>query len=264
MIHKPYYRIYRPFDNNSYEVKNWQYIEDVRNCDSKTQLIRVYQIIESEVINFFQYVEPNKKNENTFSLHLYHLLVKICIEIENNFKGIIQANDYNEDLKKCNITDYFNLNKYLKLSEYRTNSCYYDLLESDAPYEEWDTTSFKSLPWYQAYNSVKHNRETSLHEANLKNVLSALAGLYILLYAQFSSYADCISSKSILTITTKPTKEKATTTDIDKSIIVFPKNMMGYSFFAQPEWKDEEKYSFDWNVLAKEANPYQKLKILPS
>lgn len=261
MINKPYYRIYRPFYLNSEGIQQWSYIEDTRNCASKNQLIRVYQIIESEVINFFQYVEPNTKNEDTFSLHLYHLLVKICIEIENNFKGIIQANDYNKNPSNYDITDYFKLNKYLKLNEYRTNNCYYSLIGTEAPYEEWHTTSYKPLTWYQAYNNVKHNRETNLHVANLKNVLSALTGLYVLLYAQFYSYADCITSKNILTMTPEPTKIRSTISNIDRSMIVFPGNLMGYNFTAQPNWTDDEKYFFDWSIISKDVSPFEKLSI---
>ncbi len=37
------------------------------------------------------------------------------------------------------------------------------------------------LLWYQAYNEVKHNRQTDFMKANLANVLDAIASLFLVL-----------------------------------------------------------------------------------
>jgi hypothetical protein len=54
------------------------------------------------------------------------------------------------------------------------------------PFRYWNvllTTS--SLPWYEAYNKVKHDREGSFALGTLESVLNAAAALHILQIAQF-------------------------------------------------------------------------------
>ncbi len=43
------------------------------------------------------------------------------------------------------------------------------------------TCTFQSPHWWQAYNKVKHHRDSHFHGASLKNALNALAGLFVLL-----------------------------------------------------------------------------------
>lgn len=49
------------------------------------------------------------------------------------------------------------------------------------PFVNWEKSpNYHSPDWWKPYNSVKHERIDNYKEANLKNVLNALAGLYIL------------------------------------------------------------------------------------
>ena len=49
------------------------------------------------------------------------------------------------------------------------------------PFRNWSQKpSYKAPDWWKSYNSVKHARLENSQEANLKNVVNALAGLYIL------------------------------------------------------------------------------------
>lgn len=49
------------------------------------------------------------------------------------------------------------------------------------PFEGWNTNDKTSSPkWWGAYTACKHGRREHFYEANLKNVVNALAGLYIL------------------------------------------------------------------------------------
>lgn len=50
-----------------------------------------------------------------------------------------------------------------------------------SPFIEWKLLpEYKSPDWWSSYNKVKHDRVKHLREANLKNVMNALAALYIL------------------------------------------------------------------------------------
>jgi hypothetical protein len=52
-----------------------------------------------------------------------------------------------------------------------------------APFRSW--ASAQPLPWYQAYNAVKHDRLKNFPAANLENVLLAVAGLFVCLVTAF-------------------------------------------------------------------------------
>jgi hypothetical protein len=50
----------------------------------------------------------------------------------------------------------------------------------------WTSSSpTQSLPWYQAYNNVKHDREAHFKEATLVNALRSVAACAVMLAAQF-------------------------------------------------------------------------------
>ncbi len=54
------------------------------------------------------------------------------------------------------------------------------------PFEKWDDSKpTQSLKWYHNYNAVKHDRENEFSKATLLSVIEALAGLAILLKAQY-------------------------------------------------------------------------------
>lgn len=48
------------------------------------------------------------------------------------------------------------------------------------PFKNWAANPYNPPAWWPLYNDVKHKRLSNLREANLKNVVNALAGLYVL------------------------------------------------------------------------------------
>jgi hypothetical protein len=48
------------------------------------------------------------------------------------------------------------------------------------PFENW--THDHEPRWYEAYNHVKHDRDQNFKEASFKNLIEAIAGLFVLLY----------------------------------------------------------------------------------
>lgn len=252
MIHNPYYRIYRPFSEIALEKNFGQllYAENDRYCDERVQLIRMYKMLQSQVIDTFQYVEPVRDNENTYSLRYHQLYGNICAEIETNFRGILKANGYtrgNED--RWNMSeDFFKTNSALKLNEYILASYCYDISSFtgvNQPFATWNSVSYSPCPWYQEHNAVKHYRSIDFKNANLKNVLTALTGLYILLYAQFGFLVDSITNKNVMHVH-------------GEGLELTPfgvNNDMGYSFIQKPMWSDQEKYGFEWKLIEM-SNPY--------
>lgn len=56
------------------------------------------------------------------------------------------------------------------------------------PFQGWTPDApTESLGWYNAYNSVKHDREASLKYATLEHVIQAVVGVLVLAEAQFGA-----------------------------------------------------------------------------
>jgi len=111
------------------------------------------------------------------------------MELEANFKAILAANTYSKT-GNLNITDYYKVNASHCLSEYGVQFPYWTGVRSVwKPFEAWrvpaNPVTPHVLPWYQAYNAAKHDRAAELPQANLENLLYALAGLRVVLSAQY-------------------------------------------------------------------------------
>lgn len=253
MIPKPYYRIYRPYSINVSQPdrSSIPYTEDKRYCNDRIQLIRMYRLLQMQVIDTFQYVEPVNDNESTYSMRYHQLYGNLCAEIETNFRGILKANNYNVgDEDGWNIKkDFFKVNRALKLNDYEIQSSLYEISNMDIStkkkYGVWNLSTYTPLDWYKEHNSVKHYRSGEFSKANLKNVVTALGGLYILLYAQFGYLVDTISDENTLMCTTESGDE-----------IVISSNDMGFKLHQKPQWQETDKYDFKWDTI-KNAGPFK-------
>jgi hypothetical protein len=68
-------------------------------------------------------------------------------------------------------------------------------------------SSERRSPLVTAYNKIKHNRDTEYHRANLKNVLDAVAGLFVVcvyLYKEKAELGELVPSPAIL----RPSEER--------------------------------------------------------
>jgi hypothetical protein len=113
------------------------------------------------------------------------------------------------------------------------------------PFASWSTTG-NSPDWYQAYDASKHDRKDDFQQANLRNVVDAVAGLLVLLTSQFGN--EDFSSDP-------------------RSLILIGSNADGFTHatgslfrIKQPDnWADDEKYDFDWSKLKTEADRFRKI-----
>lgn len=162
----------------------------------KNTIWRYYQILEERFYNSIRYVELDISNFNTYSIEFINQIQTIGAEIDTVLKLMC---GFTPSCRK-NMTDYSNqiLQSYpdIKNHEVRTGNI------GIKPFESWDIeNSAKSLEWWNAYNYVKHARNENFKKANLKNVLSALMGLYLLEMIFFKKLADNEGVPDILTST---------------------------------------------------------------
>lgn len=143
-------------------------------------------------------VQPARATLSVYGHEIRNLLILAATEVEMHWRGILIANGRKNT---CSTRHYVNLAEPLKLLDYtvRFHSC--PDIGPVIPFAGWDSTApTKSLPWYAAYNGVKHNREFEFESASLGNAFDAVAACAALLVAQFGRGALTHELSSFLTV----------------------------------------------------------------
>jgi len=178
-----YYRTVIPTEDGYCSARN--YIINDNYAKNALSYIRAFELIQQDLINLFNYIEPDKGNLKCYSLNIYRLFVTTCIELEQNFKAILQENKLTNNNNNWNIKTYSILETTHKLSHYKVILPLYrsESFASRTPFEKWQDNG--SLLWYKAYSNLKHARIDNFKEATLENLLDAICGLLVILSAQF-------------------------------------------------------------------------------
>lgn len=118
----------------------------------------------------------NYGNSSTFSNEFVKQYQAICSEVDVILKTICKELG---DITANSMPAYTDLvlKKWGALSEQKVRMNTIEL----QPFKNWKSSPSYSAPdWWTPYNRVKHERLENFKEANLKNVMNALAGLYTL------------------------------------------------------------------------------------
>lgn len=255
---KPFHRNFRELvqsESSSYSSR--AYIVDKGYAKSPHHYTRAFLILQQDIRNLFEYIEPADTNLNTFSYKIYELLVRTCIEVEANFKAIFRENIFiptyvsgskagqQRTEKYWNIKDYELINKTHHLDNYFVEFPFWRGEKFKyQPFLEWQNSN-GSLAWYQAYNGCKHDRDEKFELANLENLLNAFSGLFVLLSSQFNCESFNPGGTSLSLQIDSYFEGKFGIGDYLK--IKFPTN-----------WQESEKYDFDWLDLKNEDTRFEK------
>lgn len=115
-------------------------------------------------------------NSGAFSNEFVKQYQAICSEVDVVLKTICKELS---GITANNMPAYTDLvlKKWKTLSEQKVRMNTIEL----QPFKNWKPSPSYSAPdWWTPYNRVKHERLENFRKANLKNVMNALAGLYIL------------------------------------------------------------------------------------
>jgi len=252
---KPFHRNYRGFAKGSSQsgYSEWAYIVDRDYSDSPEHYVRAFLLIQRDLRRVFEFVEPSNQNLSTHSFRIHELFIRACIEVEANFKAILRENIYSPtDLKgkdrkekDWNMTDYRKVNVTHHLAAYKIHIPIWDGLRATfEPFKQWETDS--ALPWYQAYNSSKHDRKVEFRKANFENLLNSVAGLLVLLSSQFKTQ-DFSPSSTLLEVET------------DNYYSTNPALGSFFHIEFPDDWSEAEKYDFNWCELGKQEERFQKI-----
>lgn len=136
-----------------------------------------YLLLERKFINTLNYVELSPQNYKTYSNEFAFLMQSIGAELDSFFK--IYCDFLPTDRKT--ISDYAAtmLQKDIGITTETIIIMGKDITLT--PFHNWNSaTASQSLPWWQAFDKIKHSRVQNCSGASLKNCLNSLAALYLL------------------------------------------------------------------------------------
>lgn len=134
-----------------------------------------------------QTIHPDGANLDVYGHAPRNLLILACTEVEAHWRGVLEANGSTSANKRFTTNDYVKVCSPLRLHEYTLAFNFYPWLGPQKPFERWlsSTSPTQDLPWYEAYNLVKHNREANFPKASLKHVIQAVAACAVMMVAQY-------------------------------------------------------------------------------
>ena len=240
-LRKPYYRIWRPFIDAKTHPRHCDYLRDPRNAKNASDLIRGYLLLEKELIRNFEFIEPCDAHLTSYSHQLYSLLLRASTEFEANAKGVLIANEYSPK-GDWTIKDYQKLDSAMRLSDYTVIvHAWSGQNRVVQPFKQWSSPA-NGLPWYRAYNKVKHNRADEFSSASLENVVNAIAGVFAILFSQFHIQSF------------HPVHTGMYFTDDDDDAISHSTSMFGIRLPST--WSVADSYDFDWDTLKASPMPF--------
>ncbi len=153
-------------------------------------------VLTRQLEHICQTIHPCSQNWDAYGHDIRNLLILTCTEVENHWRGVLRANGSSKT--KFTTQDYIKLCSPMKLDEYSIKFPKYPWLGEITPFKNWDGQSpTKSIPWYDAYNAVKHDRDTRFSEGTLGNIFQALSACYIMIVSQFGIIVDSTTSNDI-------------------------------------------------------------------
>ena len=222
------------------------------NAIATQNILSSYLMIKRDLLRIFGFLEPSRGNLKSYSHENYNLLLRACTEFETLAKMILKHNKYSID--KTDINDYRRLEGAMKLSDYTLELSGYEIpiLIPFARFSPSVKSPVTRTPeWYSAYTDVKHDRIGKFHQASLENVITSCSAIYVLISASLGFHFDYETSyrETRFNLDVGGTNVEGDTISIDKITLPF-------KTLTFPKWEAIERYSFDWQTLKLQSEPY--------
>jgi hypothetical protein len=181
-----YPRIARPIDQHPMQTPGF-YPGGARDRDAIAMGRGQLGVLVRLLDRVCETVHPDARNLSAFGHDIRNLLVLACTEVEAHWKGVLVANGVVR--KRYKTADYVALQDAMGLGAYSVSLPGYPWLAAFAPFKAWGTTGqpTQELPWYNAYNATKHDRENAFHEASLLRAFEAVCACVVMMSAQYGA-----------------------------------------------------------------------------
>lgn len=145
---------------------------------------REHNTIADDIERCFDVASPSSSNFEVFGTQFEKIIYFSCVGVESLFNKILadnQLNTYN-----AGTNTFVKLKPFLRIDEHRLKLVHYPWFPVFQPFDGWEASRpSASLAWFDAYNSLKHDKRNNQHKATMRNALNAAAAYYALTYAVF-------------------------------------------------------------------------------
>ncbi len=170
-------------------------VEDIRAGLQSTETaeqhaLQAVRLLLERLDDLFLYIEPTSDSLATFSHKTRELLILACTDVENSWASYLaDASVVPSSGSRFTTNDYVRLHQRLHLAEYRLSLKAHASVPPSQPFHGWNNANpTRSLPWYNAYNQTKHDRQAHFDKATLRHCIDAVAASLILFATRFSPY----------------------------------------------------------------------------
>lgn len=137
------------------------------------------RILLGKLEELFETVEPNSENLSTHGHKIREILLLACMEVESAWSAVLKENEYGSGAR-LTTRDYVKLSTPMFLDAYEMHLHSYPSFPEFTPFKDWDRNNpTQSLPWYDAYNKTKHDREENLKFATLEHAVEAVGAVVV-------------------------------------------------------------------------------------
>ena len=207
-------------------------------------------IIQRDLEKAFEYIEPCPESMSTYSYRIHELIMRTCVEIEANFKAILNENKFTPKINRfgqaiLNMEIYKKINVTHHLSSYEISLPIWNgPPRTIRPFKSW--VCGDAPDWYAAYNASKHDRQDEFERANLNNLINAAAGLLVVIASRFYTQ-DFLSGGNAVSF------------GLDEYHDMNPAIGSLFRIKFPDDRTDDEKYEFNWSELKNESNRFEKI-----
>ncbi|SFW42352.1 hypothetical protein SAMN02910409_2229 [Prevotellaceae bacterium HUN156] len=169
-----------PYSDSYDDISIWNYRKEYLSH------LRQLDLILEELKIVFRVLEPTIDNKEAYGNSLRNIILLSCTEIDSMMSKILKSNGVLVKDDRYSTNDYVKLKAAMRLNEYSLEFYEYEEMGVFSPYSLWNNQQpTQSLPWYDVYNKIKHDRETYLKLATLDNALASIAAYAIIIIAQY-------------------------------------------------------------------------------
>jgi hypothetical protein len=147
------------------------------------------KVLTRQLDRICQTVHPAEEMLSIYGHEIRNLLILACTEVEMHWRGILHANGI--DQARYDTRSYVKLQGAMRLGDYTVQFPNFPWLAPVCPFGGWGSTGnpTQDLPWYDAYNATKHNREGEFAKATLAHAFQAISACVVMMAAEFGTAA---------------------------------------------------------------------------
>ncbi|MCR6634758.1 hypothetical protein [Devosia sp.] len=141
--------------------------------------------------DLFLYVQPTAQGLQSFGHKSRELLILAATEVENYWQRHARdAGLTGNGGRSLKTTDYVRLKEPLFPAEYEVTLTPFASLAPIRPFASWSAQNpTQSLPWYDAYNKTKHDRDSHFNDASVERCIQAVCAAIILYCVRFGPFS---------------------------------------------------------------------------